>query len=324
MKVENLKMYPFQTTLMGVIKGVLDYFETGTTAAMAFGGSGHAFLINVHNELCPSGPYCWKYDGFYPLVRNLGLEMTDLGFYHKGTSAHDREAIETRVKDFLDNYQPCSLLNMENQIIYGYDDKGFLAAEPWQCPVDVAPARLTFGSWKELGDEVHVNFFVFRKVNRKDDATIVRDSLRYALELFRHPENHRSDLRYGIGFAAYDNWARAAARHGGEHGNWWNAEVWSECRQMASAYFAEIGARSEGEPARLAGTLSAAYKEISGLLKQLGNKALPADDKVRIAGQLKAKEQAALASIEALLQALGQPAEQPHVEPVRPGRRRAR
>ena len=58
--IPNLKMYPFETTLMGVLKGVADYFDIAVSDAWLFGGSGHAFLINIHEQLCPSGPYVWK------------------------------------------------------------------------------------------------------------------------------------------------------------------------------------------------------------------------------------------------------------------------
>ena len=307
MEIVNLKMYPFQTTLMGVTKGVLDHYESRMSDGMAFGGSGHAFLINVHDELCPSSPYCWKYEGFFRLLLNLGLEMTDLGFFHKGTRPHDRAAIEARLRDFLDDRMPCALQNMENQTIYGYDDKGFLLCQPWKCAPEITPPRLTFGSWQELGDEVHVSFFVFRKVHGRDETTVLRDSLRYALDLSRHPERYRFDPRYAVGPGAYDSWAKAAPLHGTEHGNWWNAEVWSECRQMASAYFADISLRLGGDTASLCESLSAAYKEIAGLLKQIGDKALPVQDKVRIAKELKAKELAALASIDKLLPTLGKP-----------------
>ena len=46
---------------MGVVKGAMDYSGIKTSDARAFGGSGHAFLINVHRQLCPSGPHCWDY-----------------------------------------------------------------------------------------------------------------------------------------------------------------------------------------------------------------------------------------------------------------------
>jgi hypothetical protein len=53
------------------------------------------------------------------------------------------------------------------------------------------------------------------------------------------------------------NWIRAAPEHGSTHGNWWNAKVWSECRQMAARFFADVGQQYNGA-ARAARELSAA------------------------------------------------------------------
>ena len=36
--ISNLKMYPFETTLMGVLKGVADYFNIAISDAWLFGG----------------------------------------------------------------------------------------------------------------------------------------------------------------------------------------------------------------------------------------------------------------------------------------------
>jgi hypothetical protein len=257
---------------MGVVKGTLDYNGIKASDAWAFGGSGHAFLINIHKQLCPSGPYCWKYDEFYRLLRNLGLEMTDLGFFHKGSTSAERAAVEKQLREHLDAGRVCSFCNMENQLICGYDEKGLLLSRPWDCSPEITPATLSSGSWPEFGDEVHVNFFVFRPVESRDERTIVRDSLRYAVEVFRNPTKYSLD-GYGIGPDAYDNWAAAAPEHGSSHGNWWNGAVWSECRKMAGAYFAEIAARRP-EIAVHAGQLSSAYAEIAALLEKVADKAL--------------------------------------------------
>jgi hypothetical protein len=301
MKIENLRMPPFNTTLSGVVKGVLDYYGIKVSDAAAFGGSGHAFLINIHDELCPSGPYCWEYDWFYTLVHNLGVEMVDLGFFHPGSSAAERAAVERKVKESLDKGLPCSLMNMENQLITGYDDKALFSFQPWgdKCG-GFPPATLTYGTWSELKDSVHITFFVFGKLAKKDDEVIIRDSLRQAVDLFEHPERYSRE-RYGIGPKAYDNWLKAvAAGHGGEHGNWWNATVWSECRQMASAWFAEIadGQKRINGPAR---ELSGAYGGIAALLAKAANKEMPAAEKTSILKDLKAKELAAVAQVGKLL-----------------------
>ena len=124
-RIENLKMYPFNTTLMGVLKGVFDYYDIALSDAWLFGGSGHAFLINIHEQLCPSGPYCWDPKTFYELLRNLGIEMKDLGFFHRESNSEEIKHVEEVLKKYIDENVPCSFLNMENQTIFGYDDKQF-------------------------------------------------------------------------------------------------------------------------------------------------------------------------------------------------------
>jgi hypothetical protein len=303
MKLENLSQGRLNTTLMGVIKAVLDYYHLDASGAWAFGGSGHAFLINIHEQICPSGPYCWKYEGFRKLLLNLGLEMTDLGFFHGRSTPGERAAVEQKLKQSLDAGVPCSLVNMEHQIISGYDDKAFFTAQPWgDCCNGFPPATLTFGTWPEFKDETHVNFFMFQKLTPADDRTIVRDSLRYALDLFRHPEKHNFE-HYGIGPKAYDNWVRAVAEHGSSHGNWWNGTVWSECRAMASGYFAEIGQRLPAA-ARETQELSRAYQQIADLLSRAADKEMEPAAKSALVTEAKEKEAQAIRQVESLLSTL--------------------
>ncbi len=304
MRIENLRMPPFNTTLLGVVKGVLDHYGIEMSPAMAFGASGHAFLINIHDELCPSGPYCWKYGWFYRLLVNLGLEIVDLGLFEKSNTPEQRAGVERKVRDFVAGGTACSMQNMENQLITGYDDKVFFTFQPWgdKCG-GFPPATLTYGTWQELGDEVHVNFFAFNKSARPDERKALRDSLECAVDMFRHPEKYNWP-RYGIGPAAYDNWLKAvAAGHGSEHGNWWNAAVWSECRSMASAYFAEIAGRFPKAAAQ-AQALAAAYREIAALLAKAADKAMPAEEKSRLLTDLKGKELEAITGVQGLLRSL--------------------
>jgi hypothetical protein len=294
----------FQTTLMGVVKAVLDFYDIKVSDAMAYGGSGHAFLINIHEVLCPSSPYCWKYDGLYPALRNLGIEMTDLGFYHSGSRADERAAVEARLRSHLDSGSPCSLANMEHQLIYGYDDKQFFTAQPWPANKEFPPSTLAFEDWTEFGKEVHVNFFTFGKLDKQDDLTIFRESLRYGVDLFRSPDKYQLD-KYAVGLKAYDNWAAAAAEHGASHGNWWNATVWSECRSRASEYIAEMAQNLDSEARNLAQDLSKDYNSIAGMLSKIADKEMAADRKAALAGELKQKEEAAIAKVEQLAGLLG-------------------
>ena len=298
MKIEGLAMPPFNTTLMGVVKGALDYHKIEVDAPTVFGASGHAFLINIHGQLCPSGPYCWRREAASPLLGNLGLEMNDLGFFSPGDTPQDRAAVEKKLRDALDGGIPCSLINLENQLVAGYDDEGFLTLQPWAPRVDFPPARLTFGSWREFGDTFHVNFYTLTTVKPAEHRKAVLDSLAYAVDLFANPRDH-SLTDYGVGPDAYANWIKAAPEFGGSHGNWWNGTVWSECRQMASRYFAEIGRRYDGV-ARAAAELTKAYAEIGAALGRLSDKDMDGAEKVTLLAETREKEAEAIRKVPAL------------------------
>jgi len=51
--------------------------------------------------------------------------MIDLGFFDPKADKDKRKAVERRLREALDKGIPCSLINLENQIINGYDDSGF-------------------------------------------------------------------------------------------------------------------------------------------------------------------------------------------------------
>ncbi len=302
MKIERLATPPFNTTLMGVLKGVLDYYGIEISDAMLFGASGHAFLINIHEQLCPSGPYCWRRDRAAPLIENLGLRMTDLGFCSPQNSEEDRAAVEAKLRDALDEQVPCSLINLENQLITGYDETGFFTTQPWAPKVDFPPATLSFGSWAQFGDTFHVNFYIIRKVEPVDDLTAILAGLDYAVDLHATPTNH-SQHGYGIAADAYTNWISAVAEHGSSHGNLWNATVWSECRQMASRHFAELAEKYD-HVSRSASELSARYAEIGNALNTLGDKEMDAGEKIALLEDTKEKESTAIKMVAAFAASL--------------------
>ncbi len=281
-------MPPYNTTLMGVVQGALDYHGIILPPAMVFGMSGHAFLINIHVEICPSGPYCWNGMAMRPLLNNMGLDMEHLGFFGPDRSPDDRAGIEKTLRQALDDGIPCSLLNLENQLIAGYDDDSFVTLKPWKGNRDFPPARLTFGSWKELGETFHVSFFRLNRVQPAERRKAIVESLDYAVDLHTHPERHSRE-GYGVGPRAYDLWIEAVEKFGSSHGNWWNATVWSECRTMASAYCDGI-AKEYGYAAGTASILVPAYAEISDLLSRVADKALEASTKAALLKAAQSKE----------------------------------
>ena len=50
-KIEELRWKPKWVTHMGCIKGCLDYLELKISDAWLYGATGHAFVINLHDEV---------------------------------------------------------------------------------------------------------------------------------------------------------------------------------------------------------------------------------------------------------------------------------
>jgi len=301
-RLANLKQPPLHTTMMGVLKGVADYHGLGLSAPMIFGLSGHAFLINIHVELCPSGPYCWKRENADPLIENMGMKMTDLGFFGTGAKEEARANVERRLREALDKSIPCSLINMENQIIDGYDQTGFFTAQPWAPHMNFPPARLSFGTWQEFGKEFHANFYTIEKAKPRDRQEAILASLDYAVDMHRNPAKHSSKA-YGAGPLAYDNWIAAVPASGATHGNWWNATVWSESRRMAAAYFTEIG-QANKDVAELCAQLNGEYLKIAANLNTASDKKMDPAAKISLLKETKQLESAAIEKVAKLAAAL--------------------
>jgi hypothetical protein len=288
---------------MGVLKGVADHFDMTMGNAWLFGGSARAFLINVHEQLCPSGPYVWNREPFFKLVRNLGIEVTDLGYFSVKSTPEERGRVEGELRRSIDVGIPCSLLNLENQLISGYDDMGFIVQQPWPH-MDFPPKTLTFGTWKELGNEFHINFFTFGKTKKADDRAVVRDGLSAAVDMARNPGRWRRE-HYYVGIRAYEAWMKAVKDgFGGSHGNWWNGTVWSECRQMASDFFAEIASEHQGGISEGATELHNRYENLARLLDRAKDKELADDEKTGVLRDAQKVEESCIRGIEELLKTL--------------------
>jgi hypothetical protein len=54
--LENCRWVPRWVAHLGAVKGCLNYLGIEMSDAWLYGGTGHAFVLNVHEGLCPSGP----------------------------------------------------------------------------------------------------------------------------------------------------------------------------------------------------------------------------------------------------------------------------
>ena len=290
----NLVQPPYDTSLVGVVKGALDYYGIDTAPAETFVLSGHAFVINIHEDLCPSGPYCWNQDRFRDLLPNLGIRMAELGMLSAGSPEADKDELEVRVRFELDQGTVCSSVSLDHQLVLGYDDSGFDLAQPWgEGAVDSTPRRLSFGTWQEFAASPPVAFFKFEPGKRRSESAAAACALDFAVDFWRCPEQFAWD-GYGTGFQAYDNWLAAVdAGHADDHGNWWNAVVWGECRERAGDYFQGLAAAEFPGPIdqRQARELALDYRVLARLLYRASDKTATAADKRGFVEQARGIEQ---------------------------------
>ena len=282
MNSTSLVQPPYDTSLVGVVEGALDYYGIDTAPAETFVLSGHAFVINIHEELCPSGPYCWNQDRFRDLLPNLGIRMEELGMLTAASPAADKAGLEARVRAELDQGNVCSSVSLDHQLLLGYDDAGFDLSQPWgEGVVDSTPGRLSFGTWAEFAESPPVAFFKLEPCERRSASAATTAALDFVVDFWGCPEQFAWDA-YGTGSQAYDNWLAAIdAGHGAEHGNWWNAVVWGECRERAGDYFHGLAAAEFPGPIdqRQARDLALDYRALARLLYRASDKTASAGDK---------------------------------------------
>ncbi len=293
----DIAQAPFNTSLMGVIRGVADYMDIDLSTAALYGRSGHAFMMNVHEAICPSGPYCWNIDSFIALLGNCGIVMKKHGFFSAESTLEERNSLENIIKLELQSGKPCCVVNMDYQLITGYDDAGFLCTQPWK--MDYPPAHLSFGSWEEWKNEIHACFFSFEKGEALNPVDSISQSLKFVLDLEENPSAHTMSP-YTCGLTAYDVWAGGVKNgYGAEHGNWWNGTVWSECRKQGALFFGEI-ALEYPSFAQTVLKLQKLYDRTSDLLLEVSDKELADTTKIEKLSEAKQLEKEALTLIRKL------------------------
>jgi AraC-like DNA-binding protein len=280
MELARLKQEPLCSTQMGCVKGASDYFDLDWSVPKLFGYSGHAFLINIHHELCPSGPYAWNHDGFYLALRNMGIRRTAVISFEEGLGPEERGRVDERIKAHLDSGGVSELHYKEHQLIAGYDPQGFVFLQPWGGSSGVEIPSLSFGNWSEIADGTGWAYFTLleKEEARADESSLLASALASALRLRAEPSEAEMP-GYRVGDGAWESWIAAVDEgRGSSHGNWWCAMVWKECRAMASAFFSEIeGDMRSARGASLCRELSELNRECAARLDEAKEREAPPD-----------------------------------------------
>jgi len=237
--LDGLRWKPLWTSHIGCLKGCIDFLGLDVSLPWLFGATGHAFLLNVHELDCPSGPTAWKMERFLELGRNLGYAVDGVSCFRGGDDFEKTQrAAWEMVRSAIDSGLPCygwELKLPEYYVIYGYDDVGYYYSGAG-CDEGEGPK-----AWQELGAS-DLGLLAAFKVSRckpKEPAKQIKDAFKFALEFSQSSEKHLHPLYKG-GLDGYDNWIKALKDERSTGiGTAYNAAVWAECRKYAVNFLAE-------------------------------------------------------------------------------------
>lgn len=268
-KLENLKWKPMWVTHIGCIKGCLDYLDMDVSDAWLFGATGYAFLINMHEVVCPSGPTAWHTEMLFKLGKNLGYEIDGV-FSHKGKPDFEeaRKKAWEYIKKSIDEGIPCygwELAIPEFYVINGYDDEGYLFSGPLPEPAKIPKP------WQELasGDIGVIEMYSVKPTKPANDATTVKQAFQFVLEHAKSPKKWIYD-KYKAGLEGFDLWIGALETDTADgFGMAYNAAVWLECRAYAVGFLKEAKERLDDKLAPLFDAAISHYDKVARNLKRV-------------------------------------------------------
>lgn len=240
-KLENLRWTPRWVSHMGCLKGCLDYLGIEITDAWLFGGIGHAFVINIHEEICPSGPTAWNTEMLFHNGKNLGYRLEGIFGWKGGEKDFSQLQMDawSFTRKNLDQGIPMygwELEIPEFYVIYGHDDKGYYYSGPG---VDSGKGPKP---WQELGNTGigMIEIYNVRPTEAKPIPVILRNVCE---DVLKHASNPAEWIQEGYtsGLAGYETWIHALESGKGDRfGMGYNASVWSECRYYAVEFLNEV------------------------------------------------------------------------------------
>jgi len=246
-KLDYLKWIPRWISHLGCLQGCLNYLKQPISNAWLSGATGHAFILNVTPDLCPSGPTDWNNEKILKFGENIGYEMELVsGWKGNENLNHLQKRAWEHVKTAIDQKKPCygwELEIPEYYVIFGYDDQGYYISGPG-CDAGKGPIP-----WKTLGTS-EIGVVEVRSVKPKAKATdekTVFDALSFALEYAYNPAPW-TDPRSSGGLKAYDIWIDSLNNGiAFEFGLAFNTVCWLECRQEAVNFLSEASERLKNQ-----------------------------------------------------------------------------
>jgi len=169
-KLEGLERGKRYIGHLGCIESCLSYLGAEISTPWIYGGTGHAFIINIPEDLCPSGPTAWYTDMLFQLAPNLGYRSEGVKFSRKDANVNwskkDADGVFSEkqkeawniVRASIDGGLPCygfELQHPDFYVINGYDDTGYFYKQHPSQPGDGHLEWQKLGTWDVKVIEVY-------------------------------------------------------------------------------------------------------------------------------------------------------------------------
>lgn len=231
--LKNFHWSPKMLTNLGCIKGCLDYLKIPVSDAWLYGGTGYAFVINIHQNVQSQSIGVWNNSHTFELGKNLGYTIETIsGHKSRPDFSSLQQTAWEKMTHAIDSDLPCWGFHLdvpESYVIYGYDDRGYYF-KGVNCEAGFGPK-----CWRELGDsdigwlELHI----VKPCEQASDQKTIKDALQFALDISESPEKWIY-AGYKSGPAGYDLWIEALKENRADaFGTAYNAAAWAECRKYA-------------------------------------------------------------------------------------------
>jgi beta-lactamase regulating signal transducer with metallopeptidase domain/RimJ/RimL family protein N-acetyltransferase len=247
--LEGLVFPHWTITELGCMKGCLDYLRYDVSGPWLYGGTAHAFFINVHDDVDVESVTAWNREFVRDLAQNLGFRVDGHRAVKPSMSEEDFRAAQmdawTFVRDRILAGRPCYGWELKAPygdywLITGFDDVGYY----YDGHETGGPTP-----WQKLGDQF-IPVLEVRSVQpceRASDEAVVRDALVAALEHARPGWDPSADGDAHFGPEAYDAWADSLEAGRALHNHHaYNTIAWHECREMAVEFLEEAKRRLPG------------------------------------------------------------------------------
>ncbi len=237
--LEELQYGSRGTTLLGCLEACAKYLGIDITPGWLYGGTGHAFVMCLTEDLCPSGPHCWNQGPLHRLSRNLPLRIE--GVAGPKATPELLERAWGHVRESIDQGYPCYGWHWEWVLVKGYDQDGYLYStiRDLEVPKD----------WSHFGAKAigFLELYSVRPAEASSDAKTVRDALKFAVDWADSSDRWALEGYQG-GPEAYDTWIRGLSEGKVSGiGLAYHADIWAECRRFAVEFLKEANTRTDGE-----------------------------------------------------------------------------